>query len=64
MTNLRTDEKLLHALRASSTREMTPEELHKQQVSFIMGSIDEKSGVTRAQVEQVLAKQEGRVAAQ
>ncbi|MGI3900512.1 MAG: hypothetical protein ACRYGP_28415 [Janthinobacterium lividum] len=59
MPELHTDEGLLRALRAASTREMTAEELHKQRVSFIMASVDEDSGITRAQVEQVLARQEG-----
>lgn len=60
MTELHTNEALLQALRAASSREMTAAELHKQRVSFIMSSVSDDSGVTRAQVEQVLERQEGR----
>ncbi len=60
MTNLKTREKLLNALKDASKREITPEQLHNQRISFIMGSLDEDSRVTRAQVQQVLARQEGR----
>ena len=59
MTELHTDETLLRALRAASAREMTADALRKQEISFIMGSMSQGSGVTKAQVEQVLAKQEG-----
>ncbi len=60
MTELHTNQALLRALRASSAREMTADQLRKQRVSFIMGSVDDKSGITHAQVEKVLAAQEGR----
>lgn len=59
MTNLRTKDSLLRALEKASARAPTAEELRKQRVSFIMGSLKESSGVTRARVEQVLAEQEG-----
>jgi len=59
MTQLKTNESLLSALRKASSRVITAEELHKQRVSFIMGSTNAKSGVTRAKIQQVLDKQEG-----
>jgi hypothetical protein len=58
MTNLKTSKSLLDALRESA-RPVTSEELHAQRVSFIMGSVKAESGITREQVQQVLAKQEG-----
>jgi len=59
MTELKTSESLLDALRKASSRKITSEELHAQRVSFIMGSVKAESGITREQVQQVLAKQEG-----
>jgi hypothetical protein len=58
-TNLKTKESLLKALNDASHRSVTREELHAQRVSFIMGSVKAESGITREQVQQVLAKQEG-----
>lgn len=60
MRELKTRTALLAALQRASTRELSERELHNQRVSFIMGSIKEKSGITRSRVEEVLAKQDGR----
>ena len=48
MTELKTREELLSALRRASTRELSAQELHNQRVSFVMGSLKEESGITRA----------------
>lgn len=60
MTELKTRDDLLSALRQASTRELSARELHNQRVSFILGSLKEESGITRSRVEEVLAKQDGR----
>ena len=60
MTELKTNQELLEALRNSATRVPTAEELEKQRVSFVMGSLGKNSTATRAQVEEMLAKQEGK----
>lgn len=60
MTELKTNEDLLKALRNSATRVPTAEELEKQRVSFVMGSLGRKSTATRSQVQEMLAKQEGK----
>jgi len=60
MTNLKTKESTLNALQQASRRPLTAEELQKQRVSFIMGSLKKESPVTRAKVQEVLAEQEGR----
>ena len=60
MTKLQTNQTLLQALEAASSRHITPDEMHKQRVSYIMGILKETSGVTRERVENVLAEQEGR----
>ncbi|GAJ94351.1 hypothetical protein [Rhizobium rhizogenes] len=63
MTELHTNAKLLEKLRSSSNRKLTEDELYKQRVSFIMGSLSDSSTVTRAQVTEVLADFEGRKSA-
>lgn len=60
MTELKTDESLLNALRSAAKRVPSAEELEQQRVSFVMGSLGRKSTTTRAQVEEMLAKQEGK----
>jgi len=59
MTELHTDPVLLRALSDSTKRKLTEAELQAQRVSFIMGSLDEDSTVTRAQIRRVLAEQSG-----
>jgi molecular chaperone DnaK (HSP70) len=59
MGDLQTDPKLLTALSEAARRTLTPEQVHRQKVSFIMGSLGEDSTITRARVEEVLRKLEG-----
>jgi len=63
MTHLKTSETLLRALRDASKYVPTADELQKQRVSFIMGSLKEESNVTRSRVQEVLDEQEGLKAA-
>jgi hypothetical protein len=60
MTNLQTKESLLTNLRAAAKRRPSSEELRKQRVSFILGTLKDTSTVTRAQVTEILAAQEGK----
>jgi hypothetical protein len=60
MTELKTKESLLSALRAATTRAPTADEINRQRVSFIIGTLKETSGVTRSKVQEVLDKQEGK----
>lgn len=60
MTDLKTDKSLLSELRSAATRIPTAEELEKQRVSFVMGSLGKNSTATRAQVEEILARQDGK----
>lgn len=59
MTNLRTKESTLRALERASREPPTFDELKRQRISFIIGSLDEDSQITRAQIQEVLAEQEG-----
>ena len=59
MTELRTKPELLRALQQASRHRLSANELKKQRVSFIMGGLSEKSGVTRSRVKEVLEAQEG-----
>lgn len=63
MTELKTQESLLKSLRTVAARKLTQEELYKQRVSFIMGSLSDSSTLTRAQVTKALADIEGRKSA-
>ena len=62
MTDLKTSETLLEALRKSASNEMSADELNEQRVSFIMGSMRSNSPITRAQVQELLAQHEGKKA--
>jgi hypothetical protein len=42
---------------------LTADELRKQRVSFILGTLKDDSAVTRAQINSVLAEQEGKKSA-
>lgn len=63
MTDIRTNAKLLKALKSVPNRKLTEDELYKQRISFIMGSLSDDSTVTRAQVTKVLSDFEGRKSA-
>ena len=57
MTELKTSQALLQALK-HATRPLSPEERHRQRVSFILGSLKPDSTISREQVESILARQE------
>lgn len=59
MTNLKTNESTLRALERASHRTPTPDEIKRQRISFIMGSLNKDSHVTRAKIQEILAEQEG-----
>lgn len=59
---VKTADSLIKALERGSCRKPTAEEVSEQRISFIYGSINPKSGVTRERIKQVLAEQEGSVA--
>lgn len=59
MTNLRTKESTLQALVRATRRPPSPDEIRKQRISFIMGSLNKDSHVTRAKIQEILEQQEG-----
>jgi hypothetical protein len=59
MTELKTNEATLKALKRAARRPLTPDEIQKQRISFVMGSLDAKSSITREKVEKLLAEQRG-----
>jgi SpoU rRNA methylase family enzyme len=59
IVKLKTDNTLLEALERASAARLGPEELLEQRVSFIYGSINSDSDVTREQIKQMLVEQEG-----
>ena len=58
MTNLKTKESTLDALARAVKQQPGKVELDKQRVSFIMGSLNSDSSVTRDKVEKILAEQQ------
>lgn len=62
MTEIKTAEGLLQSLKSAASRESSAAELNEQRISFIMGSINEHTGVTREKVKEILNAQEGRKA--
>lgn len=63
MTHLETSPALLEAIRKASVTELTADEVRRQRVSFVMGTLKDQSSITRDRVEEVLAKQDGRLPA-
>ena len=59
MTQLKTKKSTLKALEKAARRPLTPDEILKQRVSFVMGSLDAESPITREKVEKQLAEQRG-----
>jgi hypothetical protein len=59
MTELKTKESTLRALEKGAGRRLTAEEIQKQRISFIVGSLDAKSPITREKVERLLAERRG-----
>jgi molecular chaperone DnaK (HSP70) len=60
MGNVKTDPSLIEALERAAKVQLTAEEIAQQRISFVMGSLDVDSTITRAQVEEILARQKGR----
>jgi len=60
--SLKTDDKLLAAVRLASQHRLNADELLEQRVSFVFGSMSSRdSGVTKDQVRQVILEQQGGV---
>lgn len=59
MADLKTKPDLLDALHKAAKKGLTHQEVMAQRVSFVMASLKEGSGVTRAQVNRVLASRDG-----
>ncbi|MEX0971506.1 MAG: hypothetical protein WD046_13795 [Paracoccaceae bacterium] len=60
LQNYETDPNLDRDLRIAAQQKMTAAEIYRQRVSFILGSVSEKSHVTKEDVVRILAKQDGR----
>ena len=59
LMELKTNATLLAALGNASSKKQTADEIRAQRVSFILGSMDEKSGVTKSRIQKVLEEQQG-----
>lgn len=56
---LKTDDVLLDALKKAASVKQSANDLKEQRISFVFGSLDSKSGVTKEQVRKIIAEQEG-----
>jgi hypothetical protein len=63
MTELQTDQALINRLKIAAARELTAEEVNKQRVSYILGTLKNESTVTRSRIKDVLAEHEGKKSA-
>lgn len=59
VSELRTSPALLEALDKAARRKLTAEEILEQRASFVFGSMDENSNVTRERIKHVIAEHEG-----
>jgi len=59
ISELHTNTELLEALQKAASRKLSPAEMLEQRVSFVFGSMDSQSNVTRQHIKQVIAEQEG-----
>ncbi len=57
--NLKTDQSLLDRLERAASSKQTAQEKLEQRVSFIFGSLDSKSEITRDKIRQLLKEQQG-----
>ncbi len=60
MTDLRTRQSLLDKLKNSASKPMTYDEIRKQKISYVMGSLKDSSSVTLAKVKEVLSVHDGK----
>jgi hypothetical protein len=60
--DLKTDQSLLDRLKQAASSKQTTQEKLEQRVSFIFGSLDSKSEVTREKIRQLLIEQQGETA--
>ncbi len=56
---LKTAPDLLEKLKSALTHRHSPEEIFKQRISFIFGSMRQDSGVTKERIREVLRKHDG-----
>lgn len=57
MVVLHTKQRVLELLKEAAEKQMTTDEARQQKISYVMGSLDEKSPITKELVEGVLNRQ-------
>jgi hypothetical protein len=60
MADIRTDGRLLAKLKEAAGKPMTAEEIRNQRISYVMGTLDTESTLTRDEVERMLLQREGK----
>ena len=59
VSSLKPGAQLLEAIRQSSSRKLSSDEILEQRISFVYGSMHADNGVTRERVRQVILEQVG-----
>jgi len=59
LKEIKTSKELLDALVNASSKKQSATEVNEQRVSFIYGSMDHKSGLTRSRIQEILTEQQG-----
>jgi hypothetical protein len=62
MTQFQSDTNLMDILKAAAGTKMTKQQIRLQKVSFVMSAVNEKNGITRADVERMIDESEGQAA--
>lgn len=60
MLNLRTDPRLLDALKSASMRYPSVDQIERQRLSFVMGTLSTANHMTRQDVKKIIDLHEGR----
>lgn len=59
INDIKTDAHLIQAIEAAAQRRPTTDEVQRQRVSFIMGSVSQSDHLTKSRIQAVLADQNG-----
>jgi uncharacterized protein YgbK (DUF1537 family) len=59
MTEIKTDPKLLFAMKRAAVKELSQYEAAKQRISLVIGSISTKNTATKEQIKYILEKSNG-----
>lgn len=62
LLSLKTSQAVLESVQRAASRKLSPHEALEQRVSFVYGTMDSKSNVTREEVRKLIIEQQGGLA--